>query len=128
MNKKNGLDNSQVAHLLAALKNDKYTSEDDAEFLMENVLNTFSTSDDNRKKIMDEFSLLNRDVKKCGRNTLKNVELFKKAYKENKIIKVKGPLSFRDDYSWHRVCYIKECDGKLFVLLLPLEKRYHQKA
>lgn len=120
---KNGLDNSQVAHLLAALKNDKYTSEDDAEFLMENVLNAFSTSDDNRKKIMDEFGLLNRGVKKYCSDTLRNAELIKKAYQEKKLIKVKSSLSFRNEYLWYRVCLIKENDGKLFAFLLPLEKR-----
>ena len=119
---RNGLDNNQVAQVLAALKNDKYTSEEDAEFLMENILNTFSTSDENSKKIMDEFNLLNRGVKKYCGDALKNAEIIRKAYQEKKLVKVKSKFSFTKNYTWHRVCFIKQYDGKLFAFLLPLKK------
>ena len=55
IDQKNGLHKEQIASVLAAIKNDKYTKDEDTDYLIKQVLNAFGTSEDNRQEILKEY-------------------------------------------------------------------------
>lgn len=129
---RNGLDENQVAKILAAIKNDKYTKDEDVDFLQKRILSAFSTDEENKKLIEIAYKSLIRDGKKYDRETLSKIDLVEKAYREGKLIKIqqeslvlKSPCFF-----WYRVYLIREFHDELYALLLPigpadLSKKYY---
>ena len=122
---KHGLNGTQIAKVLAAIKNDKYTKDDDVDFLIERVLCALSTSEENKIFIHNEYKQLLRGVKKLDKETLRKIRLIDKAYKENRLIKIKYAIIDTNSktrvnyYFWYRVYLIKEFHNKLHAFLLP---------
>lgn len=123
---KNGLDSSQVAKIIAAIKNDKYTRNDDVEFLVDRILSTFGTSEQNKEDIKRESNRLLRGVKKLDKESLRKIRLVDKAYKENRLIKIHHKIlrpetQKWDEFDmWYKVYLIKEFRDKLYAFLLPV--------
>lgn len=123
---RNGLNENQVAKILAAIKNDKYTKDEDVNFLIERVLSAFSTSVENRKIIGSEYKRLIRGVKKYNKETIRKINVIEKAYREGKMVKIRLSVSdFKrkkivDYYFWYRVYLIKETRNKPCVFMLPI--------
>lgn len=122
---KHGLNDTQIAKVLAAIKNDKYTKDDDVEFLIERVLCAFSTSEESKILINNEYKQLLRGVGKLDKETLRKIRLIDKAYRENRLIKIRYSIydtkkNIRVNYYfWYKVYLIKEYCNKLFAFLLP---------
>ena len=123
---RNGLNENQVAKLLAAIKNDKFTKDEDTDFLIERVLDAFSSSEENRRIINDEYEKLIIDSKKYDKETLRRIRLIEKAYHEGKRIKIKIKVTKPNSkkifkyYFWYRVYFIKEYRHRLYAFLLPV--------
>lgn len=124
--KRNGLDESQVAKILAAIKNDKYTRNEDVGDLFEGVFGAFSTSKAHREIIEKEYKRLIRGVKKYSGDALRKINLIEKAYHDGKIIQYRIRVldqekkKYIDYLYWCRVYLIQEFHRTLHALLLPV--------
>ena len=123
---RNYLNEEQVAKVIAAIKNDKYTKDDDVELLIERVLGAFSSSEYNREVIMHECDRLLRGVKKLDKETLRKTRLIDKAFRENRLIKIRTTtvgteknINVNYDF-WYKVYMIKEFNHSLHAFLLPV--------
>lgn len=67
---RNGVDEQQIAKILAAITNDKYTKDEDVSFLKDRVLSAFSTSEENKNTIELEYKSLLRGVKKLDKKAI----------------------------------------------------------
>lgn len=123
---RNGLNESQVAKILAAIRNDKYTQDEDVSFLIDRVLSAFSTSEENRKAINNECKNLIRGVKKYDKETSRKINLVEKAYREGKMIKIRMTVADAKSnkiisyFFWYRVYMIKEFHNKLYAFMLSI--------
>lgn len=119
---RNGLDENQVAKILAAIKNDKYTKDEDVVFLQERILTAFSTDEENKRLIDIAYKNLIRDGRKYDRETLSKIDLVEKAYREGKLIKIQRDVSAlkKTYYFWYRVYLIRKFHDELYALLLPI--------
>lgn len=123
---RNGLSEEQIAKILAAIKNDKYTKDGDVKWLTDCVLDAFSTTDENRNIIQTECKQLLRGGKKFDKETIRRMNLVERAYREGKMIKIMLhlPQSIRhpemDVLFWYRVYMIKEFQNKPYAFLLPV--------
>ena len=119
--KRHGLDETQIAKILAALSNDKYTNINDQLDLKEKVLNAFA-SEYNRKEIETESNRMCKGVKKYSGIIARNIDLIDKAYRERKMIKVDIGNVSTSSYAWCKVYLIKEFCSKPYVFMLPITK------
>ncbi len=123
---KHGLNEGQVAKILAAISNDKYTKDEDVNFLIDRVLDAFSTDEKNKDIINTEYKRLLKGVKKYGKETIRKINLVEKAYREGKMIKIKIPIMDERNgiivnyYFWYRVYMIKEFHSKPYTFMLPI--------
>ncbi len=123
---RHGLNENQVAKILAAISNDKYTKDEDTDFLIKRVLGAFSTNDENRKIIDAEYKRLLRGGKKYDKETIRKINVIEKAYLEGKMVKIRFSVfegkgnSCIDYYFWYRVYLIKAYHDKLYALLIPI--------
>lgn len=123
---RHGLNESQVAKVLAAISNDKYTKDEDVGFLVDRILDAFSTSEENRKNIDIEYKGLLRGGKKYDKETVRKINLIEKAYRTGKMIKIKyrviNPNNKKatDYIFWYRVYLIKEFHNKPYAFLFPI--------
>lgn len=122
---KNYLSKEQVIKILAAVKNDKYTQDEDADFLIDRLLDSFSNVY-NREQYKNELNKLSKSVKKYNLSTSRKIRLVNKAYKEGKMIKIKSEIHSFDNaevdtyYFWYRVYKIKEYKNKPYAILIPI--------
>lgn len=123
---RHGLNENQVAKILAAISNDKYTKNEDVSFLLDRVLSAFSTSEENRRIINNEYKRLIRGGKKYDKETIRKINLVEKAYREGKMIKIKFSITdpknnkVVDYFFWYRVYLIKEFQNKPYAFMLPI--------
>lgn len=117
---RHGLNEAQVAKILAAISNDKYTEDEDDEFLRKRILEAFSTSNENEDIITTEYQHLLRGVKKLDKDTIKKINLFEQAYREGKMIEVARGTGSSSYCAWYRVYMIKEFFSKPYVFMLPV--------
>lgn len=123
---RHGLNENQIAKILAAIKNDKYTKDEDVDFLISRILSAFSTSENNRTIIDIEYKRLIRGGKKYDKETVRKINLIEKAYREGKMIKVRTSITdcttkrIVEYFFWYRVYLIKEFHNKLYVFMLPI--------
>ncbi len=123
---RHGLNESQVAKILAAISNDKYTKDEDVSFLIDRILSAFSTSEENRRIIDSEYKRLLRGEKKYDKEIIRKINLVERAYREGKMIKIKfrvtDPNSKKvvDYFFWYRVYLIKEFHNKPYAFMLPI--------
>ena len=123
---RHGLNESQVAKILAAISNDKYTKDEDVNFLIDRILSAFSTSEENRRIIDSEYKRLLRGGKKFDKETIRKINLIERAYREGKMIKIKESITDPDNkkvvdyYLWYRVYLIKEFHNKPYAFMFPI--------
>lgn len=123
---RHGLNESQVAKILAAISNDKYTKDEDVGFLIDRILSAFSTSEENRRIIDSEYKRLLRGGKKYNKETIRKINLVERAYREGKMIKIKFSVTDSnskkavDYFFWYRVYLIKEFHNKPYAFMLPI--------
>ncbi len=123
---RNGLNENQVAKILAAITNDKYTKDEDAAFLSDRILGAFSSGGENRDIIEREYKTLVWGGKKYDKETLRKISLVEKAFREGKMIKIKFSVNdpkngvVVDYFFWYRVYLIKELHNKLHAFMLPI--------
>ena len=125
IDQKNYLSEEQIIKVLAAVQNDKYTQDEDTEFLIERLLDSLSNVY-NRDHYKNELSKLNKGVKKYNLATSRKIRLVNKAYRDGKMIKIRYEI--RDinkvdihiyDF-WYRVYKIKEYKNKPYAILIPI--------
>ena len=123
---RHGLNESQVAKILAAISNDKYTKDEDVKFLINRILSAFSTSEENRRIIDSEYKRLIRGGKKFDKETIRKINLIERAYREGKMIKIKESITDPDNkkvvdyFLWYRVYLIKEFHNKPYAFMFPI--------
>ena len=123
---RHGLNESQVAKILAAISNDKYTKDEDVSFLIDRILSAFSTSEENRRIIDSEYKRLLRGGKKYDKETIRKINLIERAYREGKMIKIKFSVTDPDNkkvvdyFFWYRVYLIKEFHNKPYAFMFPI--------
>ncbi len=126
IDQRQGLHDLQVAKILAAIKNDRYTKDEDASFLIDKVLDACSTSEYNRAEIKRIYKELIRSVRKYDSETIRKINLIEKAYKESKSILVRHSVNDPKrhvivDYDFlYRVYLVKEYNHELYALLIPV--------
>ena len=122
---KNYLSEEQVIKVLAAIQNDKYTQDEDTEFLTERLLDSLSNIY-NREYYKNELKKISKGVKKYNFATNRKIRLVNKAYNEGKMIKIRYEVfgKLKEDVTiydtWYRVYKIKEFNNKLYAILLPI--------
>ncbi len=133
---KNHLNEEQIIKILAAVKNDKYTKDEDGEFLIERLLDSLSNKY-NRDFYKNELAKENKNVHKYQKDVKRKINLVNKAYREGKLIaiyKVRIKDIFRKpnepfapyepgDYKHYRVYKIKEYNNKPYAILIPVDGR-----
>lgn len=123
---RHGLNETQVAKILAAISNDKYTKDEDVSFLIDRILSAFSTSEENRRIIDSEYKRLLRGGKKYDKETIRKINLIERAYREGKMIKIRFSVTDPDNkkvvdyFFWYRVYLIKEFHNKPYAFMLPI--------
>ena len=123
---RHGLNESQVAKILAAISNDKYTKDEDVSFLIDRILSAFSTSEENRRIIDREYKRLLRGGKKYDKETIRKINLIERAYREGKMIKIRFSVTDPDNkkvvdyFFWYRVYLIKEFHNKPYAFMFPI--------
>ena len=123
---KNYLNEDQIIKILAAVENDKYTKDEDTDYLIERLLDSLSNVYNREyfKKELDKFS--NR-VWKYNTETNRKIRVVNKAYNESKMLKIRyeiRPMSGKGAAlkfdCWYRVYKIKEFNNKPYALLIPV--------
>ena len=83
---KNYLNEEQIAKILAAVVNDRYTHDEDTEFLVNRLLEVLSTSEHNRKFLEDNYKRLLSNTKKLSISVNRKLKALKKALDEKRAI------------------------------------------
>ena len=120
LKKKNTLNDEQIIKVLSAIKNDKYTKDEDADFLIEKLLDVFSNGY-TRDYFKEELHKATKNVTKYDLSANRKMRLIYKAHDEGKMImlryntinKCRKPCD-----AWYRVYKIRHlvlhrCAGKL---------------
>ena len=144
---KNHLNEEQIIKILAAVQNDKYTKNEDTEFLINKLLDSLSNKH-NREFYKKELEKENKRVNKYKAAVNKKMRLVHKAYQEGKCILIiqsrfgrLRPEDIRDmlhvsvneansseyfgtidEKVYCRVYQIKEHNNKPYAILIPLSK------
>lgn len=123
---KNFLSEEQIIKILAAVQNDKYTQDEDTEFLIERLLDSLANRN-NREHFKKELDKVNKGVKKYDFATNRKIRLINKAYNEQKMIKIEykiydfNKVDIHIYNFWYRVYKIKEFKSKPYALLIPID-------
>lgn len=132
------LSEEQVIKIIAAIKNDKYTADEDTDFLIERILDNFANRF-NRDRYLKEASNLTNNVKKFNKESDRKINLINQALKENKLICINSTrtvFNFRNAKNskntnhkyvetvvtkqWYKVYKIKEYQNKPWAILLQI--------
>ena len=125
IDQKNYLSEEQIIKILAAVQNDKYTQDEDTEFLIERLLDSLSNVY-NRDHYKNELSKLNKGVKKYNFSTNRKIRLVNKAFNEGKMLKIRYEIYDQNKVDihvfdfWYRVYKIKEYRSKPYAILIPI--------
>ncbi len=123
---RNGLDEDQIAKVLALIMDDKYIKGVEGELLIERLLGAFASSEDKRKEILYKAELRSRGGLKADKETIRRIELIEKAYREGKLIYIDHPprssrrVPIKPGY--YRVYLIKNINDEPWAFLLPVKK------
>lgn len=122
------LSEEQILKILAAVQNDKFTKDEDTDFLIERLLDSLSNIH-NRSYYKNELKKLKKGVNKYNFATSRKIRLVNKAFTEGKMLKIrfkirgfKSPDIYFYDF-WYRVYKIKEYRNKLYALLIPIDTK-----
>ena len=125
IDQKNYLSEEQIIKILAAVQNDKYTQDEDTEFLIERLLDSLSNVY-NRERYKEELNKLNKGVKKYNLSTNRKIRLVNKAFNNGKMIKIRYEIYGKNKADlhvydfWYRVYKIKEYKNKPYAILIPI--------
>lgn len=125
LEKKNNITDEQLIKILAAVKNDKYTKDEDTDLLINSLLDVFSNKY-NRNYYIEELSKACKNVNKYSFDFKRKIRLINKAYNENKTIKIRYKIFhlFKHEVNIsdcaYRVYKIKEYENKPYVILLRI--------
>ena len=142
---KNYLSEEQIIKILAAVKNDRYTQNEDTDFLIERLLDSLSNKH-NREYFKIQLEKENKGVNKYKAAVNKKIKLVDRACKEGKCLAVTRPcLAFLNEEGKKcvltnenrghlhigvyrekincRVYKIKEYNNRPYAILLPLNRR-----
>lgn len=126
---KNHLDEEQIVKILSAIKNDKYTRDEDTDFLTERILDAFSNYY-NREHLKKEANKAKKGVNKYNIEIDRKMKAVYQAYNEGKMIKIefeyydeaesikRQKRTFNHKSYWYRVYKIQEFQGKPYAVLL----------
>lgn len=123
LEKKNDLTEEQIIKILTAIKNDKYTNNEDTDFLIEKLLNTFSNCF-NKDYLKNELLNSSKIVSKYNFANTRKIRLIYEAYNRDKTIRIKHEIihnfkfTVKSYESTYIVYKIKEFENKPYVLLL----------
>ena len=140
---KNYLSEEQIIKVLMAVINDKYISRQDADFLIERLLDSFSNKH-NREHLKNQLEKEDKGVNKYKATVNKKIRLVDKAYQEGKCLlileqrfmeldakndvrvyknedKPRKHFGFVDEERYCRVYKIKEFNNKPYAILIPLK-------
>lgn len=121
------LNKENVLLLLSIVSNDKYTNDDDTNFLIEKLLDVYS-NEYNRSYFIDQLKNNTRGTKKVNTWISRKFRLVNKAYKENKTIVIRRETFNYKTFSMHeedvryRVYAIKEFKNQLYAVLIPISQ------
>ena len=124
---RNYLGDEQVIKILAAVKNDRYTADEDTGYLIDCLLDTLSSSHD-RARYIDEAEKLSKNVRKYSPKVNRKIRLVNKAFREGKALKIRREIfdtNAKDVHVydfWYRVYSVREYRGKPYAVLLPISK------
>ena len=132
LEQKNFLTEQQIIKILSAVKNDKYTQDEDVDFLLDRLLATLA-SKTNRDKYLKEVEKLDKNVRKYSSSGSRKFRLIYKAYTNKLMIKLRHIIYDKEKPTYwdmyYRVYFIKEFNNKLYAFLLPVSdsilKFYH---
>ncbi len=125
IDQKNYLCEEQIIKILAAVQNDKYTQDEDTEFLIERLLDSLSNVY-NREHYKNELNKLNKGVKKYNLASNRKIRLVNRAYNEGKMLKIRYEIYDKNNIDihvydfWYRIYKIKEYRNKPYAILIPI--------
>ena len=129
---KHGLNHNQVAKVIAAIKNDKYTEDEKVDELIEGILNAYSTSENNSNDIKEEADLLFRNVPRANTYINKSMRIVNEAYSKNKSLQIlysfigisrhSNSIAPARGVHYCRVYKLLEYNHHPYAILLPLNK------
>lgn len=123
---KHYLSEEQVLKILAAVKNDKYTQDEDTDFLIDRLLDSLS-SVHNRDRYKKELKDFDRGVKKYNLESNRKIRLVNKAFNQKKMLKIRLTVYSKVKADahvydfWYRVYKIKDFGGKPYAILIPID-------
>ena len=124
---KYNFDNEQIIKLLAAVKNDKYTSNRDADIILDNLLYLLSNVY-NRDELEQKIEDFTKHVNKPNALTKRRIRIVQKALNEGMTFQVERDIfengKMHKVLLYCRVYQIKEYRNKLYAVLIPLTKRF----
>ena len=120
-------DSEQIIKLLAAVKNDKYTSNRDAEIIIDNLLYLLSNVY-NQEDLEQKVEQHTKNVNKPNSLTKRRIKMVQRALNEKKIIQVERDIfesgKMHKISLYCRVYQIKEYRNSLYAILIPLNKNF----
>lgn len=123
------LTEEQIVKILAAIKNDKYTRDEDTNLLTEKLLVLLS-SQHNRERYIKEANDMTRGVKKHSSVLAAKLKLVERAFNEKKLLHINLDILDTDKkttcryHFYYRVYKIFEYRGKPLALLVPIDKKF----
>ena len=121
------LSQGQVLQLLMAVQNDRYTSDEDTDFLTDRILDSFSSVHEReayKAAIRRESKGVKKDVTKSRKMRLVN-EAFEKSL-AIKIRRIKRIINERPSCNdvWHRIYRILEIKGEAHAVIVPIDESH----
>jgi len=124
---KYNFDNEQIVKLLAAVRNDKYTSNKDADIIIDNLLYLLSNvyNQDELEQKVEDFT---NHVNKPNALTKRRIKIVQKALNEGKMFQIERDVfengKMHKESFYCRVYQIKEYRNRLYAILLPIAKHF----
>ncbi len=122
---RHGVDNTKLIELIQALKNDKYFNENDKDYYINILLNTFSNNID-KASILDSIKTSKIRSQKTIFN--RKLEVVKKALQEDKLLKLEYKIyKNENEYEiyevYSRVYKIIEYSNRPYALIIPIKTK-----
>lgn len=122
------LNDNQVIEIIAAIKNDKFLSQEETSYLENKILMAFLSSKESRESIGAEAEARSQDIQKFSCLSSRNLKLVARALFGKLLIRVnyyslqgEGKNStIMKDFNWYRVYKIKEYNKILYAFLIPV--------
>lgn len=123
---RNNLNEEQIIKILAAVKNDKYTQDEDTNLLINRLLDGLSNNF-KRQYFLNEVDKASKGVRKYNNAINRRIRLVTKAFNEQKLLKLRWDIygkTKEDKHTydfWYRVYQIREYRSKPYAVLIPVD-------